>query len=239
MFTIEYSFNPSYVQDNVIRISKSEHNNLVLDEANNIIRMKILPSTTNQGHMAGDGIDTDVETLIRMNSSVSRKTSGDPDPDNEGVNMTTLMANYFANIGSQTRIEYTPYTGAEAPPDWETDYMNYYTDEDGDGNYEPVEQVVSVPEYDPDKTYYRREEIPIDPTDPSIEWQEFLGSEIDDELWLTRYSEYYTRSGEEGSYQYTRVELVVPTKIADGKYYKPVQRTEPEPEEENEGGDTP
>lgn len=224
MIRIVYNFYEQHFDENSIRISQKPHNVFTLSDTNKIT-LKKLPVVTNERNTPGNAVEGATgqpPSVVRLNGSVSRKIQGDPTPTNEGVDMPSLMKWLFVSKpDGQVKVEYQEITGGK-PEDWDTNYMNYYTDEDGDGNYEKVEQVTSAPEWDDNKTYYRKEEIPITPTpSPTTEWEAILGSDIPDEVWNEKYSEYYTRSGEPGNYVYSPVSMVIPTKDNAGTYYKP------------------
>lgn len=226
MVKIVYNFFDQHFSDGNVRISTWIDNNLTIVDGK--ITLKKIPSVSNARNTPGDGIEGATNqplSVIRLNGSVSRKKPGDPTPTNEGVILPDLMALIFAEKpDDQIVTEYKEITDGK-PADWETNYSNYYTDEDGDGNYERVEQVTSVPEWDDNKTYYRKEETPITPPTPPgptpDEWEAILGADIPDEVWNTRYSEYYTRSGEYPNYVYTPIQPGIPTKNNEGTYYKP------------------
>ena len=250
MIKIVYNFFEQHFLDGNVRISENTGNNFTV--VNGKIALKKIPSVSNIRNTPGDGIDGVIDqpmSVIRLNSSVSRKKPGDPTAENEGVILPDLMSMIFAEKpDGQVITEYKEITDGK-PADWETNYSNYYTDEDGDGNYERVEQITSVPEWDESKTYYRKEETPITPPPTPgptpDEWEAILGADIPDEIWNARYSEYYTRSGEYPNYVYTPVAPGIPTKDNEGTYYKPKnvvisQPAEPEePTEEPEETEEP
>jgi hypothetical protein len=192
----------------------------------------------NKINYPGDGIDGNVELpaeIIRLNNTVSRKKMGDPTSENEGIWLAEVMSNIFNDKPDGTvTVQYTKVTGGK-PADWDTNYSDYYLDEDGDGNYEQVTVVTSAPEWDETKTYYKKEEVQV-PIDPVSGWDEFLGRDITD--WDENYSTYYTRSGEAPNYTYTPVAPAVPAKDDDGYYYKPKSTSSTTPSS-NENSENP
>lgn len=100
---IMYNFSESCYdpEKNAVRISSAEHNNLVLDELTGAIRLKSIPTSENKLNTPGNGIDGTVGSfvsVVRLNSSVSRKVAGDPTPGNEGVVIPDLLNAYFASL---------------------------------------------------------------------------------------------------------------------------------------------
>lgn len=105
MFEVETNPNIFDVSDKgeiSIKISKEANNGLHLDDVGMIVALKgpdgDSSSSSSFHNIPGNSIDGTSRNAIpyvRCNSSVSRKVVGDPDPSNEGVLMSTLLAHIF------------------------------------------------------------------------------------------------------------------------------------------------
>lgn len=111
MIKIQYNFSESCYDysKNSVRISPDEHNNLIVDPSTGMITMKAIPEMTpNELNTPGNGIDGEVSgsgeddkklKIVRLNNSVTRKQSGDPTPENEGIILPDLLDQYFESLG--------------------------------------------------------------------------------------------------------------------------------------------
>jgi len=94
------------------------------------------------------------------------------------------------------------------PDDWSTNYGDYYTRTGTDPNY-TYNAVQGVAPAWQAATYYKLEDT------------EYVVTSSAPDDWATNYGNYFTRSGEEGSYVYTAVAAVAPA-FSAGTYYKKV-----------------
>lgn len=111
MAVISYAFdNVSFVWDTAsVRLSKAEMNALGFNESGQITMTISLPEG-NAKNKPGDGFDGNPELdqsikIIRLNNSVSRKVDTDPDPNNQGVCIPTMLDEYWAYLEQQQNQE--------------------------------------------------------------------------------------------------------------------------------------
>lgn len=103
MVTITYDFDPScfITSTMTVRVSSDSNNAAYIDEHGQIA-LRGISGSINQRNTPGDGFDGEFGKplpILRFNSTVSRKVSGDPTPSNEGVCIPDMLAGYWASKG--------------------------------------------------------------------------------------------------------------------------------------------
>ena len=95
MLTIKINGNPSHFQqqNGYVRISLTQNNGFGLKDGVIIFNSSGGKNTLNS---IGDGVAI-TSNVVRLNTSVSRKQSGDPLESNEGVNTQQLLSEIMAS----------------------------------------------------------------------------------------------------------------------------------------------
>lgn len=111
MPSISYAFDPASfdLAFACVLLSSDQTNALGFNESGQITMTISLPEG-NARNKPGDGFDGNPEldqsiSIIRLNNSVSRKVATDPDPNNQGVCIPTLLDEYWAYLEQQQNQE--------------------------------------------------------------------------------------------------------------------------------------
>lgn len=99
---ITYNLDPTMFRNNGVRISAKANNAFIIRDG---MICFIESRSTNDRNSAGNGFilsaSQDLPSVIRLNHTVTRKVSGDPDPTNEGVLVTDFISGFLGTLPVQ------------------------------------------------------------------------------------------------------------------------------------------